>query len=105
VLPNHSWDKLKFPSAILPSELDDGGPRVRFSAGAGKFLFTTESRTALGPTQPLIQWVTEALSTGVKSGLDVKLTIHLHLVPNSKNAWSYTSLLQYVFTESDYVHN
>jgi hypothetical protein len=27
----------------------------------------------------------------------VKLTIYLHLVPRSKNAWSYTSTLQCVF--------
>jgi len=27
----------------------------------------------------------------------VKLTTHLHLVPRSKNAWSYTSSYQYVF--------
>jgi hypothetical protein len=30
------------------------------------FLFTTASRTALGPTQPPIQWVKRALSQGVK---------------------------------------
>jgi hypothetical protein len=34
--------------------------------GLGIFLFTTESRTALGPTQPPIQWVSVALSLGVK---------------------------------------
>jgi hypothetical protein len=27
----------------------------------------------------------------------VKMTIHLHLVPRSKNAWSYTSTPQYIF--------
>jgi hypothetical protein len=32
----------------------------------GIFLFTTASRTALGPTQPPIQWVAGALSLGVK---------------------------------------
>jgi hypothetical protein len=32
----------------------------------GIFIFTTASRTALGPTQPPIRWVPEALSLGVK---------------------------------------
>jgi hypothetical protein len=34
--------------------------------GLGIFLFTTASRTALGPNQPPIQWVPGALSLGVK---------------------------------------
>jgi hypothetical protein len=34
--------------------------------GLGIFLFTTASRTALGPTQPPIQWVQRALSLAVK---------------------------------------
>jgi hypothetical protein len=46
--------------------LDDRGSRVRFPAGLGIFLFTNASRTALGHTQPPIQWVTGALSLGVK---------------------------------------
>jgi hypothetical protein len=54
------------------------------------FLFTTASRTALGPTQPPIQWVPGALSLGVKwPGCEAD-----HSPPSSaeaKNAWSYTS--------------
>jgi hypothetical protein len=46
--------------------LDDRDSRVRFLAGLGIFLFTTASRTALAPTQPPIQWVSGALSLGVK---------------------------------------
>jgi hypothetical protein len=56
----------------------------------GIFLFTTASRTALGPTQPPIQWVPRALSLGVKRpGREAD-----HLPPSSvevKNAWRYSS--------------
>jgi len=48
----------------------------------------------VGPTQPTIQWVPGSL-TWRKSGRSAKLTIHLHLVPTPKNAWSYTSTPQY----------
>jgi hypothetical protein len=46
--------------------LDDQGSSIRLPVGVGNFFFTTASRTALGPTQPPIQWVPGALSTGVK---------------------------------------
>jgi hypothetical protein len=47
--------------------------------GLGIFLFTTASGTALGPTQPPIQWVPEALSRGVKQlGCEAD-----HLLPSS----------------------
>jgi hypothetical protein len=76
--------------------LDDRGSRVRFPGGLGIFLFTTASRTALGPTQPPIQWVPGFLSLGVKRpGREAD-----HSPPSSadvKNAWSYTSTPQYVF--------
>jgi hypothetical protein len=56
----------------------------------GIFLFTTVVRPTLGPTQPPIQWVPEALSLGAKrsereTGAEVK------------NAWSYISITQYTF--------
>jgi hypothetical protein len=57
--------------------------------GPGIFLFTTASRTALGPTQPPIQWVPGTLSLGVKGpGREGD-----HSPPSSAevNAWSYTS--------------
>jgi hypothetical protein len=58
--------------------------------GLGIFLFTTASRTALGPTQPPIQWVPGALSLGVKwpgreadhsppSNAEVKELVELYL--------------------------
>jgi hypothetical protein len=74
----------------LGSGLDDRGSRVRFPAELGIFLFTTASRTALGPTQPPIQWVPGALSLGVKR----PRCEPDHSPPSSaevKNAWSYTS--------------
>jgi hypothetical protein len=64
--------------------------------GLGIFLFTTASRTALGPIQPPIQWIPGALSLGIKwpwREAD-------HSPPSSaevKNAWSCTSNPQYVF--------
>jgi len=45
-----------------------------FWQGLGIFLFTTVSRTDLGPTPPPIQWVQEALSLGVEHGWGMKLT-------------------------------
>jgi hypothetical protein len=54
------------------------------------FLFTTASRTALGPTHPHIQWVQGVLSLGVKRpGREADHSPHL--VPRSKNECGYIS--------------
>jgi hypothetical protein len=54
------------------------------------------SRTALGTTQPSIQWVPGAVSLGLKRPSHEAD----HSPPSSakvKNAWSYTSTPEYVF--------
>jgi hypothetical protein len=77
---------------VLGYGLDDRGSRVRFPAGPGNFSFTTVSRTTLRPTQSRIQWVPGALSLGVKRpGCEADHSPHL--VPRSKNEWSYASTL------------
>jgi hypothetical protein len=53
-------------SIALGCGLDDRGSRVRFPAGMGIFLFTTASRTALGPTQSPIHWIPGTLSLRLK---------------------------------------
>jgi hypothetical protein len=59
-----------------------------------KFLFSTSSRPALGPTQPPIEWVPGALSPGVKqTGHEAD-----HSPPASaevKKTWIYTSTPPY----------
>jgi hypothetical protein len=58
----------------------------------GIFLFTT-STVALGPTQPPVQWVPEALVSGVK-WLECEADFSPPSGAEAKNAWSYTSTHQ-----------
>jgi hypothetical protein len=67
--------------------LDDRGSGVDSRRVLGIFLFTTASRTALGPTQPPTQWVSGALSLGVKRP-EREADHSPNLVPRSKNEWS-----------------
>jgi hypothetical protein len=46
--------------------LDDRCSRVRFLAGTGNFSLHHRVQTGSGPTQLPIQWVSGALSLGVK---------------------------------------
>jgi len=66
--------------------------------GSGIFLFTTASRTDLGPTQPPIQWVPGALSLGVKrrgreaansptSRAEVREWVELYLYSPNTPSW------------------
>jgi hypothetical protein len=66
--------------------------------GLGIFLFTTWSRTALGPTQPPIQWVPGVLSLGTKrlgretdhsppSSAEVKECVELYLHSCTTPSW------------------
>jgi hypothetical protein len=78
-------------SIAVGYRLDDRGSRVQFPAGAGNFSLHRHIRTALGPTQPPIQWVPGAFSLGVKwQGHEAD-----HSSPSSakvQNAWRYTSI-------------
>jgi hypothetical protein len=79
---------------VLGYGLDDG--RFESRQELGMFLLTTASRAAVEPTQPPIQWVTWALSLGIKRPeLEAD---HSH--PSSaevNNAWSYISTPQHAF--------
>jgi hypothetical protein len=74
----------------LATGLMIGVPGFDSRQGLGICPFITASRTALGPTQPPIQWVPEALSLGLKrSGREADES------PSSgaevRNEWIYTS--------------
>jgi hypothetical protein len=53
-------------SVSIATGLRSGWGEVRFPAGATIFLYSTEARPALGPTQPPIQWVPGTVYPGEK---------------------------------------
>jgi hypothetical protein len=62
-MKGNSWNKVFFNECIYVISLII----IEYSRrGLGIFLFTTASRTVLGPTQPPSQWVPGVLSLGVK---------------------------------------
>jgi hypothetical protein len=63
--------------------------------GLGIFLFAIVSRTALGPSQPPIQWVPGALSLRVKQ--PGREATHFHVMPRSKMRRDTLPLPQYAF--------
>jgi hypothetical protein len=75
-----------------------GRPRAGSSSPGRvkKFLFSTSSRPALGPTQPFIELASGALSPGLKRpGREAD-----HSLPASaefKKTWIYTSTAPYIF--------
>jgi hypothetical protein len=56
-------------SIVSGYRLDDQAIQVHSPAEANVFPLTFESRLALGPIQPLVQWVLGVLSPGVKCDL------------------------------------
>jgi hypothetical protein len=68
-------------STVSDYRLDDRAIEA-WSPAEAKRIFppASVSRLALGPTQPPVQWVPEALSLGVKRGQGVTLTTQPHLV-------------------------
>jgi hypothetical protein len=68
-------------SIVSDYGLDDRAIGVGYPAGARIFPLSSVSRSALGPTQPPVQWVPGVLSPGVKRGRGVMLITHPNLVP------------------------
>jgi hypothetical protein len=69
----------------------------RSSPGRGWKFFPHHFIQKLGPTQPPTQWITDAISLGVK-GRGVKPTTHLYVVPKSRMRGAIPPLSQYALT-------
>jgi hypothetical protein len=57
---------MRYRVGIAAGQGLDDWSSIPGGGGLGIFLFATASRPVLGPTQPPIQWVSGALSLGVK---------------------------------------
>jgi len=66
-------------SVSIETRLRNGRSGVRILPGKTDLIFSNPSRTALGPTQPHMQWVL-GISRG-KRGRSTKLDAHLRLLP------------------------
>jgi hypothetical protein len=83
-------------SIVAGYGLDDQGVRVRVPVGARIFHFSMSPRPALGSTRPPIQWVTGALSLGVKRpGREADLSPPISA--EVKKMWTSTSTSPYAF--------
>jgi hypothetical protein len=80
-------------SIVAGYGLDDRAIVVRIPAEVkGSFPLPSVSRSALGPTQPPVQWVPGVLSQGLKRGRGVTLTTHSHVESRSRMSRSYSPL-------------
>jgi hypothetical protein len=70
--------------------LDYRAIEVRSGQRQRIFPLASESRPAVGATQPPVQWVPAVLFPGIKLVWGVTLTTHPHLVPRSWMSRSYT---------------
>jgi hypothetical protein len=82
---------------VLGYGLDDRGSGVRFPAGAGNFSLNHRVQNGSEPHRASYPMGSTGSFLGGKAIEGVKLTTRLHLVPRSKNAWSYISTPQYAF--------
>jgi hypothetical protein len=88
LFPSFSWYIIFFfgnrvSSVRIVSDYGLGNGWLAFDSRQRQRIFTlaSVSSPAVGPTQPLVQWVSAVRSPWVKRGLGVMLIIHPHLMP------------------------